>query len=378
MSGPLSGLQVVELAGLGPAPFCGMVLADLGADVVRVDRVAGDPGPLLFPPEYDLHQRGKRSISVDLKTQEGVNVVLELVARSQVLIEGFRPGVAESLGVGPAECLGVNQRLVYGRMTGWGQDGPYAATAGHDIDYIAVSGLLHAIGTRESPVVPLNMLGDYGGGGMLLVIGVLAALFETSRSGAGHVVDAAMVDGSALLSTSIHGLIAGGLWSEQRESNLLDGGAPFYTTYETADGLHMAVGALEPRFFAALVEKLEIEDPPPQADRSRWPELRDVFQRAFKTRTQAEWIERFAGSDACVAPVRSLVEAPVDPHLAERGTFIEIGGVVQPAPAPRFGRTPADIPSEPCLPGQHTDEVLASLGYKPVEISKLRNDGAVG
>jgi alpha-methylacyl-CoA racemase len=355
-----------------------MVLADLGAEVVRVDRVGGDPGPLLLPPEYDLHQRGKRSISVDLKTQEGVDVVLELVARSQVLIEGFRPGVAESLGVGPAECLGVNQRLVYGRMTGWGQDGPYATTAGHDIDYIAVSGLLNAIGTRESPVVPLNMLGDYGGGGMLLVIGVLAALFETSRSGAGQVVDAAMVDGSALLSTSIHGLIAGGLWSEQRESNLLDGGAPFYTTYETADGLHMAVGALEPRFFAALVEKLEIEDPPPQADRSRWPELRDVFQRAFKTRTQAEWIERFAGSDACVAPVRSLIEAPVDPHLAERGTFIEIGGVVQPAPAPRFGRTPADIPSAPCLPGQHTDEVLASLGYRPAEISKLRNDGAVG
>ena len=378
MPGPLNGLKVVELAGLGPAPFCGMVLADLGAEVVRVDRVGGDPGPLLLQPEYDLHQRGKRSISVDLKTQEGVDVVLEMVARSQVLIEGFRPGVAESLGVGPAECLGVNQRLVYGRMTGWGQDGPYATTAGHDIDYIAVSGLLNAIGTRESPVVPLNMLGDYGGGGMLLVIGVLAALFETSRSGAGQVVDAAMVDGSALLTTSIHGLIAGGLWSEQRESNLLDGGAPFYTTYETADRLHMAVGALEPRFFAALVEKLEIEDPPPQADRSRWPELRDVFQRAFKTRTQAEWIERFAGSDACVAPVRSLIEAPVDPHLAERGTFIEIGGVVQPAPAPRFGRTPADIPSAPWLPGQHTDEVLASLGYRPAEISKLRNDGAVG
>lgn len=378
MPGPLNGLKAVELAGLGPAPFCGMVLADLGADVVRVDRVGGDPGPLLLPPEYDLHQRGKRSISVDLKTEEGVNVVLELVARSQVLIEGFRPGVAESLGVGPAECLGVNQRLVYGRMTGWGQDGPYAATAGHDIDYIAVSGLLHAIGTRESPVVPLNMLGDFGGGGMLLVVGVLAALFETTRSGAGQVVDTAMVDGSALLSTSIHGLVAGGLWSEQRESNLLDGGAPFYTTYETADGFHMAVGAIEPRFFAALVEELEIEDPPPQADRSRWPELRDVFQRAFKTRTQAEWIERFAGSDACVAPVRSLGEAPVDPHLAERDTFIEIGGVVQPAPAPRFGRTPADIPSEPCLPGQHTDEVLISLGYKPAEISKLRNDGAVG
>jgi alpha-methylacyl-CoA racemase len=376
--GPLNGLTAVELAGIGPAPFCGMVLADLGADVVRVDRVTDNPGPLLLQPEYDLHQRGKRSIAVDLKVPEGVNAVLELVARSQVLIEGFRPGVAEGLGVGPADCLAVNQQLVYGRMTGWGQSGPYAATAGHDIDYIAVSGLLHAIGTPESPVVPLNMLGDFGGGGMLLVIGVLAALFETAGSGAGQVVDAAMVDGSALLSTSIHGLVAGGLWEVQREANLLDGGAPFYTTYETADRRHMAVGALEPRFFAALVGILEIDDPPPQADRSRWPEMRETFGQAFKSRTQAEWVERFAGSDACVAPVRSLVEAPADPHLGARGTFVGIGGVVQPAPAPRFGRTPAGVPSEPCLPGQHTDEVLASLGYNTADISKLRNDGAVG
>jgi len=378
MPGPLNGLTVVELAGLGPAPFCGMVLADLGADVVRVDRVAGERGSPLLPPEYDLHQRGKRSIAVDLKTTEGANVVLELVARSQVLIEGFRPGVAESLGVGPANCLAVNQQLVYGRMTGWGQDGPYAATAGHDIDYIAVSGLLHAVGTRRSPVVPLNMLGDFGGGGMLLVVGILAALYEAARSRAGQVIDAAMVDGSALLSTSIHGLIAGGLWEGQRESNLLDGGAPFYTTYETADGRHMAVGALEPRFFATLVGILEIDDPPPQADRSRWPEMRETFASAFKSRTQAEWVERFEGSDACVAPVRSLVEASDDPHLAERNTFVEVGGVVQPAPAPRFGRTPAGVPSEPCLPGQHTDEVLAWLGYIPTEISKLRDDGAVG
>jgi alpha-methylacyl-CoA racemase len=355
-----------------------MVLADLGADVVRIDRVAGDPGPLLLPPEYDLHQRGKRSISVDLKRPEGVDVALKLVARSQVLIEGFRPGVAESLGVGPADCLAVNRQLVYGRMTGWGQSGPYAATAGHDIDYIAVSGLLHAIGTHESPVVPLNMLGDFGGGGMLLVVGVLAALFEAGRSRAGQVIDAAMVDGSALLSTSIHGLIASGLWEAQRESNLLDGGAPFYTTYETADGRHMAVGALEPRFFAALVGILEIDDPPPQADRSRWPEMREAFGKAFKSRTQSEWVERFAGSDGCVAPVRSLVEARADPHLDERGTFVGIGGVVQPAPAPRFGRTPTDMPSEPCLPGQHTDEVLISLGYKPAEIIKLRSDEAVG
>ncbi|MGF1618370.1 MAG: CaiB/BaiF CoA transferase family protein [Acidimicrobiia bacterium] len=378
MPGPLEGIIVVELAGLGPAPFCGMVLADFGADVIRVDRVGGGATPLPLEPRFDLHQRGKRSIGVDLKHPDGRKVVLELVSRSDALIEGFRPAVTEGLGIGPGECLAVNPGLVYGRMTGWGQEGPYAATAGHDIDYIAISGVLHAIGPHDTPAVPLNLLADYGGGGMLLVVGVLAALIEARRSGSGQVVDAAMVDGSALLSTSLHGLMAGGGWSDQRESNFLDGGAPFYTVYETADGRHMAVGALEPAFFAVLVDRLGLGGVPHQLDREFWPEMREMFSDAFRARTQAQWIEVFAGSDGCVAPVRSLTAAPTDPHLEARGTFVAIDGVVQPAPAPRFARTPAATPSSPSLPGEHTDEVLAVLGYSPARISKLRGDGVVG
>lgn len=378
MPGPLEGITAVELAGLGPAPFCGMVLADLGADVIRVDRVGGGASPLPLEPRFDLHQRGKRSIGVDLKHTDGRKVALDLIARSEALIEGFRPGVAERLGIGPAECLAVNPALVYGRMTGWGQEGPYVATAGHDIDYIAVSGVLHTIGSRDTPAVPLNLLGDYGGGGMLLAVGVLAALIEARRSGAGQVVDAAMVDGSALLSTSIHGLMAGGGWSDQRESNFLDGGAPFYAVYETADQRHIAVGALEPAFFAVLVDRLGLAEVPDQLDRERWPQMRKMFSDAFQERTQAQWVEEFAGSDGCVAPVRSLSAAPDDPHLQARGTFVEIDGVVQPAPAPRFTRTPAVTPSPPSLPGEDTDEVLAVLGYSPATIIKLRSDGAVG
>lgn len=378
MPGPLEGITVVEIAGLGPAPFCGMVLADLGADVVRVDRVGGGATPLPLEPRFDLHQRGKRSIGIDLKHPDGRKVLLDLVSRSDALIEGFRPGVTEGLGIGPGECLAANPALVYGRMTGWGQQGPYAATAGHDIDYIAISGVLHAIGPRGTPAIPLNLLGDYGGGGMLLAVGVLAALLEARTSGAGQVVDAAMVDGSALLGTSIHGLMAGGAWFDQRESNFLDGGAPFYAVYETADHLHMAVGALEPAFFDVLVERLGVGDIPHQLDRERWPEMREVFSDAFGERTQAQWVEVFAGSDGCVAPVRSLSEAPSDPHLEARGTFVEIDGVVQPAPAPRFGRTPAATPTPPSLPGGDTDEVLAVLGYSPARISKLRGDGAIG
>jgi alpha-methylacyl-CoA racemase len=263
-------------------------------------------------------------------------------------------------------------------MTGWGQEGPYFATAGHDIDYIAVSGVLHAIGSRDTPAVPLNLVGDYGGGGMLLAVGVLAALIEARRSGAGQVVDAAMVDGSALLSTSIHGLMAGGGWSDQRESNFLDGGAPFYAIYETADQLHIAVGALEPAFFAVLVDRLGLAGVPDQLDRERWPQMRKMLSETFQERTQAQWVDEFAGSDGCVAPVRSLSAAPDDPHLQARGTFVEIDGVVQPAPAPRFTRTPAVTPSPPSLPGEDTDEVLAVLGYSPATIIKLRSDGAVG
>ncbi len=377
MPGPLAGTTVIELAGLGPAPFCGMVLADLGADVIRVDRVGGGAAPLPLEPRFDLHQRGKRSIGIDLKHPEGREVVLELVSRSDALIEGFRPGVTEGLAIGPGECLAVKPGLVYGRMTGWGQEGPYAATAGHDIDYIAISGVLHAIGAHDTPAIPLNLVGDYGGGGMLLVVGVLAALLEARTSGVGQVVDAAMVDGSALLSTSIHGLMAGRAWVDRRESNFLDGGAPFYAVYETADGRHIAVGALEPAFFAVLVERLGL-DVPHQLDRERWPEMREMFSDAFRERTQAQWVEVFAGSDACVAPVRSMTAAPTDPHLEARGSFVEIDGVVQPAPAPRFARTPAATPSSPSEPGEHTDEVLAVLGYSPARISKLRGDGVVG
>ena len=378
MPGPLEGITAVELAGLGPAPFGGMILADLGADVIRVDRVGGGASPLPLEPRFDLHQRGKRSIGVDLKHPDGRKVVLDLIARSEALIEGFRPRVAERLGIGPADCLAVNPALVYGRMTGWGQEGPYAATAGHDIDYIAISGVLHAIGPRDTPAVPLNLLGDYGGGGMLLAVGILAALIEARRSGAGQVVDAAMVDGSALLSTSIHGLMAGGGWSDQRESNFLDGGAPFYAVYETADQRHIAVGALEPAFFAVLVDRLGLAGVPDQLDRERWPQMQKMFSAAFQERTQAQWVEEFAGSDGCVAPVRSLSAAPDDPHLQARGTFVEIDGVVQPAPAPRFARTPAVTPSPPSLPGADTDELLAVLGYSPATIIKLRSDGAVG
>lgn len=377
MPGPLEGVKVIELAGLGPAPFCGMVLADLGAEVVRIDR--STPGRMGFLPDpaHDVHGRGKKSLIVDLKHEDGPGIVLDLVATSDALIEGFRPGVAEKLGVGPAECLAAHPSLVYGRMTGWGQDGPYARAAGHDIDYIAVSGLLHAIGPEDEPVVPLNMIGDFGGGGMLLALGVVAGLVQARATGVGQVVDAAMVDGAALLSASIHGMLDGGLWEDRRGSNVLDGAAPFYTTYMTSDSKHMAVGALEPQFFTALLEGLDVAWDAAQYDRRQWPAMRQLFADTFAGRTQEEWIEIFAGTDGCVAPVRSLLEARSDPHNEERGVFIDVGGVTQPAPAPRFSSTPTAMPSSPVAPGEQTDEVLASLGYSEERIGKLRGDGAV-
>lgn len=377
MPGPLEGVRVVELVGLGPAPFCGMVLADLGADVIQIDRPASAGQFEIVPPRFDLHRRGKRSIAVDLKTDDGAAVVLKLVAESDVLIEGFRPGVAERLGIGPAAALAANQRLVYGRMTGWGQTGPYADAAGHDIDYIAISGLLHPIGDAGSPTVPLNMIGDFGGGGMVLAMGVLAALVAARETGVGQVVDAAMVDGSALLSTSIHGLAAAGLWEDRRASNLLDGGAPFYSVYETSDGGHVAVGALEPQFFGALVDRLGLSECPPQLDRDRWPEMRALFAEKFRSGTRSHWVEVFEGVDGCVAPVRSLSEAPTDPHLQARGTFVEVSGVVQPAPAPRFSATPAEAPAPPSRQGQHSEAVLSAFGYSQSEISKLVAEGTV-
>ncbi|WP_281260798.1 CaiB/BaiF CoA transferase family protein [Paractinoplanes atraurantiacus] len=335
-------MRVVELAGLAPGPFGCMVLADLGADVVRVDRPGGQ-----FPPLGPLG-RGRRTIELDLKTPDGVAELLRLAEHADVFVEGFRPGVAERLGFGPETLAEINDRLVYARMTGWGQDGPLAARAGHDIDYIAIAGALEPLGRAgERPHAPINLLGDFAGGGMLLAVGVLAALLERSRSGRGQVVDAAMVDGSALLMTFVHGMTAINQWGTTRGENLLDGGAPFYDTYETADGGFMAVGALEPPFYQALLDGLGLSsaDLPHQYDKSGWPALRARFASAFASKTRAEWSTVFAGSDACVAPVLSPFEAPNHPHNAERNTFIEVDGIRQPAPAPRFSRTTPKTPT---------------------------------
>ncbi|MGW4164439.1 CaiB/BaiF CoA transferase family protein [Streptomyces sp. NPDC004788] len=357
-TGPLSGVRVVELAGIGPGPFAAMLLADLGADVVRVDRPGG-PG-LGIDPAYDLTNRNKRSVLVDLKADGGPDTVLDLVARADILIEGYRPGVAERLGVGPDACLARNPRLVYGRMTGWGQDGPLAPTAGHDIGYIAVTGTLGMIGPDPDgpPSIPANLVGDYAGGSLYLVIGVLAALQHARTHGEGQVVDAAIVDGTAHLASMIHGMLAAGGWQDRRGVNLLDGGCPFYGTYETSDGGYMAVGALEQQFYDEFVRLLGIEGvAPARRDPARWGELRAAVADRFRTRTRDEWTAVFEGTDACVAPVLSLREAPAHPHLAARGTFVEYAGLVQPAPAPRFSATPGTVRTGPALPGADTDEV---------------------
>ncbi|MFC0507762.1 CaiB/BaiF CoA transferase family protein [Micromonospora costi] len=346
--GPLAGVRVVELASLAPAPFGCMVLADLGADVVRVDRPGGPAAGRLAAPVGGPLQRGRRVTALDLKSADGVADLLRLVERADVLVEAYRPGVAERLGFGPETCRARNPRLVYARMTGWGQDGPLASRAGHDIDYIAVAGALEPLGRAgERPHAPLNLIGDFAGGGMLLAVGVLAALLERERSGAGQVVDAAMVDGSALLTAFLHGMLSTGLWSAPRGRNLLDGGAPFYDTYRTADGGFVAVGALEPAFYAALLTGLGLADDPDlpaQYDPAGWDEMRRRFAERFASRTRDEWTAVFADLDACVAPVLAPGEAHRHPHNAARGTFVEVGGEVQPAPAPRFDRTPAPPP----------------------------------
>lgn len=363
MPGPLTGIRVVELAGLGPCPHAAMLLADLGADVVRVDR----PGPAspLSDPGRDLLLRGRRTVVVDLKAEEGVRQVLELAGRADVLLEGFRPGVAERLGLGPDPCRAANPRLVYGRVTGWGQDGPLAARAGHDLNYLGLTGALAAIGRDgERPVPPLNLVADFGGGSMLLVVGVLAALLERERSGSGQVVDAAMVDGVALLSQMLWSFRAQGAWADARGTNLLDGGAPFYDTYACADGRHVAVGALEPQFYARLLEGLGLAgaDLPDQLDRAGWPALRAVFARAFAARSRAAWTSVFAGVDACVTPVVELAEVADEPHLVARGTFVSPGGVQQAAPAPRFSRTPPQQPAPPGAPAVLVADVLEAWG----------------
>jgi alpha-methylacyl-CoA racemase len=376
--GPLDGVRVIEIASLAPAPFGCMVLADLGADVLRVDR-ADRSGPQARTPADPL-VRGRRSVGLNLKDAAGVGLLLRLIEDADVLVEGFRPGVAERLGFGPEECARRNPRLVYGRMTGWGQEGPLAPTAGHDIDYIGISGALAPIGRAgERPVPPLNLVGDFGGGGMLLAVGILAALVERERSGLGQVVDAAMVDGSALLTSFIYGMRATGTWQDRRGSNMLDGGAPWYDTYETGDGGSVAVGAIEPQFYAALLDGLGLAgaDLPGQLDPAGWPELRRRFAEVFATRSRDEWAEVFAGTDACVAPVLDMNEAPRHPHAVARNAFIDVGGITQPAPAPRFGRSAAGQPTPPRRPGEDTDQVLAELGLSAGEVAGLRASGVV-
>ncbi len=373
MSGPLAGVKVVELAGIGPGPFCGMVLADHGADVVVIDR----PGPGALPiPE--MARRGRRSVVIDLKAERGRDLALRLISGADALIEGYRPGVSERLGLGPDRCMAANRRLVYGRMTGWGQEGPLRDRAGHDIDYIALAGALGAIG-RDKPTPPLNLIGDYGGGGLLLAFGVVAALLEARSTGEGRVVDAAMVDGAALLMAPVYELAGAGLWPGGRGANLLDGGAPFYDTYETADGLFMAVGALEPQFFAELIDRmgLDHEDVPDQYQVSGWPKMRELFAARFAEETRDEWVRRFEGSDACVAPVMSMSEAPDHPHNRQRSVFLEVGGILVPGPAPRFSGVARQAPSPAPKHGEHTEQVLTELGLTPLEISTLRSSGVV-
>ena len=382
-SGPLAGIKVVEMSAIGPGPFAGMMLADLGAEVTRVDRLTGGglgPGNLLSDGRADVVSRGRRSIAVDLKSAQGVELVLRLVDSADVLIEGFRPGVMERLGLGPEVCLSRNPRLVFGRMTGWGQDGPLAGAAGHDINYIAVSGALGAIGRAgQRPVPPLNLVGDYGGGGMLLAYGVVAALLSATRTGAGQVVDAAMVDGAALLMAQFYGMSASGRWTGERGTNLLDTGAPFYDVYPSGDGGYLAVGPLEPAFFAILVDRLGILDidAASQYDPASWPALRHRLTAEFAARTRADAEALFADVDGCVFPVLSLSEAPRHPHNVARGTFVTREDVVQPAPAPRFSATPTELTLPPPAAGEHTGAILAGLGLSGDEVARLHDAGVV-
>ncbi len=378
MAGPLQGLKVIEMVGIGPAPFCAMMLADLGAEVIRVDRPKPDASPA--QARFDVTARGRRSVSIDMRKPGAVDTVLGLVEKADILIEGFRPGVMERMGLGPDVCLARNPKLVFGRMTGWGQDGPLAQAAGHDINYIALAGALHAIGrSGEAPVVPLNYIGDFGGGGMLLAFGVMCALHEARQSGKGQVVDAAMTDGTAALSAMMFGFKASGLISNQRGENLLDGGAHFYDTYACADGKYVAIGAIEPQFYAKLRELCGIDDPAfdAQRDATRWPVLKHRLADVFRTRTRAEWCALLEGTDACFAPVLDWDEAPQHPHNKARGTFVAVDGVMQPAPAPRFSRTPAATPGVPHVAGADTEAVLREWGVPAANIEQLRRDAAI-
>jgi len=375
--GPLQGVKVIEVGGIGPGPFCGMMLSDMGAEIVRVERKGQF---MLTDPKFDLLTRNRRSIEVDLRKEEGVAAVLKLVEQADALQEGFRPGVMERLGLGPDVCLKRNPRLVYGRMTGWGQEGPLAKAAGHDINYIALTGALHAIGRKgETPVPPLNLVGDFGGGGMMLAFGMVCALFESQKSGKGQVVDAAMVDGSAALMAMMYGLRASGLWTDDRGMNLIDGGAHFYDTYETADGKYISVGSIEPQFYALLLEHTGIDDPDfkNQHDLTKWPAFKERLTEIFKAKTRDQWCEIMEGTDVCFAPVLSLDEAKDHPHNRTRNTFIEVEGVLQPAPAPRFSRTAPETPNPPPKVGENTDAVLADFGFGTDDIEALKAAGAI-
>ena len=374
--GPLKGLKIIEMAGIGPGPFCGMVLADLGAEVIRVDRAsAAGTGTRQEPAN-----RGKRSIAIDLKSPEGIEVVLKLIDRSDAIFEGFRPGVMERLGLGPDVCLGRNKKIVFGRMTGWGQDGPLANAAGHDINYISLSGALAAIGRPDStPVPPLNLIGDFGGGGMLLALGLVSALLEAKGSGEGQIVDAAMTDGSALLMTMIYSMKGSGFWQDSMGSNLLDGGAHFYDTYECKDGKFISIGSIEPQFYKLLRELANLEDSiyDNQMSRENWPDLKKEIAKVFLNKTRDEWCDLMEGTDVCFAPVLSMWEAPQHPHNIARKTFIELEGLDQPAPAPRFSKTVSEVRSPPALAGEHTDEILNEIGIDSNQIKTLRTQGGV-
>jgi alpha-methylacyl-CoA racemase len=379
--GVLSGYKIVEFAGIGPAPMCAMLLSDMGAEVLRLDRAEDANLGISTESKYNLLGRGRRSVAIDLKRREGTELALKLIERADALIEGFRPGVMERLGLAPDVCQARNPKLVYGRMTGWGQDGPLALAAGHDINYLALTGALHSIGRRgEAPVPPLNLVGDFGGGGVYLALGVVAGLLEAQKSGKGQVIDVAMIDGASSLMAAIYGLRGAGVWNDNRGENILDTGAHYYNVYETSDGKYVSIGSIEGKFYAELLRLtgLEGEKLPRQNDRTQWPAFQERLKTVFKTKTRDQWCAIMEGSEVCFAPVLTMIEAPQHPHNRHRGTFVEVDGVVQPAPAPRFSRTPSKIQRPPARPGEHTEEGLRAWGFSASELEQLRSSGAIG
>ncbi|WP_168788526.1 CaiB/BaiF CoA transferase family protein [Paraburkholderia aromaticivorans] len=379
-TGPLAGVKVVELGGIGPGPFGSMILSDMGAEVLRIDRIVASDSGVPMDDRFNLLNRGRRSVAMDLKKPESVTLVKRLLGQADAVIEGFRPGVAERLGLGPDDCLAANPALVYGRMTGWGQEGPLSQAPGHDLNYIALTGALHSIGTRNGPPVPpLNLVGDFGGGGLYLAFGIVCAILEARQSGKGQVVDAAMVDGASSLMTLIYGMRAAGAWTDERGTNRLDSGAPWYNVYETKDGRYIALASNEPRFYKVTLELLGLdgETLPGQHDRDGWPTLHNRFAEVFRQRTRDEWCALAEGAETCLSPVLSLAEAPLHPHNRARGTFVEVDGVVQPAPAPRFSRTKATIQRGPAAVGEHTDEALTDWGLSASELAALRTAEAI-